>query len=262
MALEVTWLGHATALVVLDGLRVLTDPALTSRVAHLRRHHAVDVSMLEPDVVLISHVHMDHLHVPSLRLLTRDPRRHITIVVPSGAGRLVRRAGFAHVRETAVGDVQRFGTVTIDTVPAVHSGGRGPHSPVRVEAVGYVVSGVGGSVYFAGDTDLFDAMANFAGIDVALVPIGGWGASVGPGHLDALSAVDATRLLDPRAVLPVHWGTYSPITARPGRPAWLARPAEQFGAHLAAAGLDGRLRLLEPGGRLLLPATSDKEAGR
>jgi hypothetical protein len=69
-------------------------------------------------------------------------------------------------------------------------------------------------------------------------------------------------LLYPRVVLPVHWGTYSPITARPGRPAWLARPAERFGAHLAAAGLDDRLHLLEPGGRLLLPATSDDEAAR
>jgi L-ascorbate metabolism protein UlaG (beta-lactamase superfamily) len=262
MALEVTWLGHATALVVVDGLRVLTDPALTPRVAHLRRHHLVDMATLEPDVVLISHVHMDHLHVPSLRLLTRDQRHGTTIVVPAGSGRLVRRAGFADVRETMVGDILRFGSVSVDTVPAVHSGARGPHSRVKVEAVGYVISGVGGSVYFAGDTDLFDAMANFAGIDVALVPIGGWGADVGPGHLDALSAVDATRLLDPRAVLPVHWGTYSPIGVRRGRPGWLARPAEQFGAHLAAAGLDERLRLLEPGGRLLLPSTSGEGTAR
>jgi len=257
MTLEVTWLGHATALVVVDGLRVLTDPALTPRVAHLRRHHAVDVSTLEPDVVLISHVHMDHLHVPSLRLLTRDPSREITIVVPAGAGRLVRQAGFAAVRETVVGDVLRFGTVAVETVPAVHSRRRGPHTRVTAEAVGYVVSGVGGSVYFAGDTDLFDAMARLSGADVALLPIGGWGATVGTGHLDALTAVDATRLLDPRAVVPVHWGTFSPINGRRGRPGWLARPAEQFAAHLAAAGLDDRLVLVEPGGQLLVPATPD-----
>jgi L-ascorbate metabolism protein UlaG (beta-lactamase superfamily) len=257
MALEVTWLGHATALVVVDGLRVLTDPALTARVAHLRRHHPVDASMLEPDVVLISHVHMDHLHVPSIRLLTRDSSRQITAIVPAGAGRLVRRAGFAAVREAAVGNVVRFGTVAIETVPAVHSNARGPHSRVKADAVGYVVSGDEGSVYFAGDTDLFDAMVHLAGADVALVPIGGWGSSVGSGHLDALTAVDATRLLDPRAVVPVHWGTYSPINGRRGRPGWLARPAEQFGEHLAAAGLDDRLRLLEPGGQLLLPAATD-----
>lgn len=257
MALEVTWLGHATALVVVDGLRVITDPALTSRVAHLRRHHAVDLSTLEPDVVLISHVHMDHLHLPSLRLLTREPSRHVTIVVPAGAGRLVRRAGFAAVHETAVGEVQRFGTVTVDTVPAVHSGARGPHSRIKVDAVGYVISGIGGSVYFAGDTALFDAMADLAGADVALVPIGGWGASVGSGHLDALSAVDAMRLLDPRVVVPVHWGTYSPINGRRGRPSWLADPAERFEAHLTTAGLEDRLRLLQPGGHLLLPAASD-----
>ncbi len=112
-------------------------------------------------------------------------------------------------------------------------------------------------MYFAGDTDLFDAMADLADADVALVPIGGWGKDVGSGHLDAHTAVDATRLLRPRAVVPVHWGTYSPISARRGPPAWLSRPAEVFAADLAAAGLDDRLHLLEPGGRLVVPAAPD-----
>jgi L-ascorbate metabolism protein UlaG (beta-lactamase superfamily) len=77
---------------------------------------------------------------------------------------------------------------------------------------------------------------------------------VGNGHLDAHTAVAATRLLEPRFVVPVHWGTYSPISVRPGPPGWLARPAEEFATDLAAAGLDDRLHLLEPGGRLVVPA--------
>ncbi len=253
-ALDVRWLGHATVLVDIDGVRFLTDPALTPRIAHLRRHHAVDLDDLAPDVVLISHIHMDHLHVPSMRLLTSDRSRPITAVVPAGSTALVRRAGFAEVIESRVGDVHRFGTVTVETVPAVHSDARGPHRRVRAPAVGFVLSGNDGTVYFAGDTDLFDAMVDLAQADVALVPIGGWGESVGTGHLDAHTAVDATRLLEPRIVVPVHWGTYSPVSYRRGRPSWLARPAEVFATDLAAAGLDDRLHLLEPGGRLLLPA--------
>jgi L-ascorbate metabolism protein UlaG (beta-lactamase superfamily) len=139
-------------------------------------------------------------------------------------------------------------------VPAVHSDSRGPHRRARAAAVGYVIAGTDGSAYFAGDTDLFDAMVDLAGVDVALVPIGGWGATVGSGHLDSRTAVEATRLLDPGFVVPVHWGTYSPIAARRGPPLWLARPAEEFAGHLGAAGLDDRLHLLEPGGRLVVPA--------
>src|SRR3954463_9172758 len=107
-ALDVTWIGHATALVVIDGLRVLTDPALTPRLAHLRRHHPVDVDALAPDVVLISHLPLDHLHLGPLRLLTRDPARPVTIVVPAGSARLVRRAGFTTVHEARVGEAPRF----------------------------------------------------------------------------------------------------------------------------------------------------------
>ena len=96
----IRWLGHASAQVDIGGVRVLTDPALTDRLAHLRRHHHVDRQALErPDVIVISHVHLDHLHVPSLRMFGRD----IPIVVPAGAGGFVRRQGFADVHETRAG---------------------------------------------------------------------------------------------------------------------------------------------------------------
>jgi L-ascorbate metabolism protein UlaG (beta-lactamase superfamily) len=244
--LDICWLGHASALVELGGMRFLTDPALTTRLAHLRRHHPVDRDIVrDVDVVLISHVHMDHLHVPSLRLLG-DP----TIVVPAGAGRLLRRYGFSDVVETQIGDLTRFGTVTVDTVPAIHPSGRGPHSRVSAAAVGYVLRSPHQAVYFAGDTDLFDGMAALPSIDVALLPIAGWGPTLGPGHLDPARAVQATALVQPRLVVPIHWGTYSPIGLRRRRPGWLHRPAERFASEMADAGHGDRLRLLEPGGRL------------
>lgn len=236
----------------LGGVRVLTDPALTRRLAHLRRHHDVDPGSLGvPDVILISHVHTDHLHVPSLRLLGRD----VALVVPAGAGSFLRRRGFRRVRETSAGGTTDIGRLRIETVPAVHSGRRGPHSRVAVDAVGYVLRAEEGSVYFPGDTDLFPEMAALEGIDVALLPIGGWGRTVGEGHLDPGRAVRATELVQPRFVVPIHWGTYSPIRPRGGPPGWLGGPARRFETDLGRAGAGDRLRLLEPGGGLVLPTS-------
>jgi L-ascorbate metabolism protein UlaG (beta-lactamase superfamily) len=257
--LQIDWLGHATALVELAGQRFLTDPALTTRLAHLRRHHAVQPGVLdEIDVELISHVHMDHLHLPSLRLLG-----DVTLVVPEGAGRLLRRHGYADVAETRVGDRVMFGNVSVETVPAVHPAGRGPHTRVSAPAVGYVLSSPRRSVYFAGDTDLFDGMSGLPSIDVALLPIAGWGPTLGSGHLNPTRAALATELIRPRLVVPIHWGTYSPITPRRRPPEWLHRPAGQFAGALAEIGQADRLRLLEPGGRLVhggaLPASTASE---
>jgi L-ascorbate metabolism protein UlaG (beta-lactamase superfamily) len=244
---DIRWLGHASALVELSGTRFLTDPALTARLAHLRRHHAIDLAAIRDiDVVLISHVHMDHLHVPSLRMLGGD----VQVVVPAGAGRLLRRHGFSNVVETTVGGRTIFGEVTVETVPATHPSGRGPHSRIRAAPVGYVLRSAHRSVYFAGDTDLFDGMADLHSIDVALLPIAGWGPSVGTGHLDPQRAARATELIRPQLVVPIHWGTYSPISLLRNHPGWLYDPAERFASAMADAGHGDRLRLLEPGGRL------------
>ena len=202
---RVTWLGHASVLIELAGVRVLTDPALTPRLTHLRRHHHVEVSALErPDVVLISHVHMDHLHVPSLRLLGHE----VALVVPAGAGAMLRRRGFRAVRETRAGATIDIGPLTIEVVPAVHDARRGPHSRVAATPVGYVLRSAAGSVYFPGDTELFAAMGSLGPVDAALLPIWGWGPTLGPGHLDPDGAVRATELIEPRLVIPIHWDDF------------------------------------------------------
>ena len=92
--------------------------------------------------------------------------------------------------------------------------------------VGYVVRVAGRAVYFAGDTDLFDGMRELGPLDVALLPIWGWGQTLGERHLNPESAAIATKWLDPTTVVPIHWGTYSPLASRP----WatrLDRPAAQ-----------------------------------
>ena len=191
-------------LIELDGVRLLTDPVLRPRMWHLRRRVPLDRAGLgRIDAALVSHLHFDHLDLPSLRLLERD----VTLVVPVGARRLVR--GFTDVREVDVGDEVRIGEVTIHATPAEHDGER---IMLRsAPSLGFLVSG-SQRIYFAGDTDLFEGMSALAGsIDIALLPVSGWGSKVGPGHLDPLRAAQSLRLLKPRLAIPIHWGTFSPL---------------------------------------------------
>jgi L-ascorbate metabolism protein UlaG (beta-lactamase superfamily) len=241
---RVTWVGHATAHIDYGDFRVLTDPLLRRRVAHLRRRCELPVATVaEVDVVLLSHAHMDHLHVPSLRRIAPTT----PVVTPRGTRSLVRRAGFEHVIEVETGERVEVGPATLDVVDAVHPAGRGPHSNITAKPIGYVIEVAGHRTYFPGDTDLFDGMGSLGAIDLALLPIWGWGSSIGWGHLDPARAAEATDLIEPDAVIPIHWGTYSPEDGRLTLPAWLDSPANSFVSEMQAAGHAERLQLLHPG---------------
>jgi L-ascorbate metabolism protein UlaG (beta-lactamase superfamily) len=203
----VAWLGHATVIIELDGVRLLTDPLLHRTAAHLRRF-GTPVPVVPPtiDAVLVSHVHWDHLDLRSLDLLGRD----VHVVVPRGAGRLLERRGFADVTEVEESDEVTVGAVAVQAVHAEHKAGRGLFG-VNAPALGYVVAGTQ-RVYFAGDTDRFDEMARLApGLDVALLPVAGWGARIPAGHMDAGRAAESLLLLQPRIAIPVHWATFAPL---------------------------------------------------
>jgi L-ascorbate metabolism protein UlaG (beta-lactamase superfamily) len=242
MAGQIMYVGHATVLVDLDGVRLLTDPVLRSRVMHLKRAGSVPPSALRGiDAVLLSHGHWDHLDLPSLDRLGRE----LPVVCPRGLGPLLRRRRFEHVLEVEVGEDVRIGALTVTATFADHDGGRGPLG-AKATAIGYVVSG-SQRIYFAGDTDLFDGMADLAPLDVALLPIAGWGPKVGPGHLDPRGAAEAVRRLRPRLAIPIHWGTLARIGLRPE-----LDPPEEF--LRAAAGLapEVAVHVLQPGEILTL----------
>jgi L-ascorbate metabolism protein UlaG (beta-lactamase superfamily) len=248
--MEVTWIGHATALLDFDGYRVITDPLMTARVAHLRRRRPLpSPDFYDVDLILLSHVHVDHLHLRSLERL----RPTAKVLTPQGSGRLLRKAGFADVTEIVVGDEIDSGPITVEVVPAAHKRGRGPHSRVSADPVGFVVSGGGRRVYFPGDTDLFDGMADLGDIDLALLPIWGWGSTLGEGHLDPKRAAEATRIIQPELLLPIHWGTYAPEDGRRRLPTWFDQPPEDLRTELAAIDELHRLRLVEPGGTVTVP---------
>ena len=237
------WLGHASVLLELAGARVLTDPVMRSRIAHLTRRAAAPADVGSVDLVLISHVHHDHLDVPSLAALPGAP----PIVVPVGAGDGLRKRGFDTIIELDEGQSTEVSGVHITATPARHRARRGPFSP-WVPTLGFVLD-AGLRVYFAGDTDVYESMAALAPVDVALLPVWGWGPTLGEGHLNPRTAVDALRLLRPRIAVPIHWGTFFPIYLRGPAPAHPPREFKRLASELAP---DVTVCVLQPGETLPL----------
>ncbi len=243
--IRIEYVGHATVLVDVSGVKLLTDPLLRNRVAHLRRAVKVDGNALRGvDTVLISHLHYDHLDLPSLQRLGRE----MPVVAPHGAGALIRRkAGVKNVVEMRAGEQIEVGGLSVRATRAEHDTGRLPFG-VRAEPLGYVIEGGGRSVYFAGDTDVFDEMAELAPVDVALLPIWGWGPTMGPGHMDPTRAARAAALLRARAAIPIHWGTYYPIhLGIQGKPAFLGTPPALFEQAVSERAPATEVRVLQPG---------------
>lgn len=244
MTIGVTWLGHATVLLDLPGLRLLTDPFLRDRLGPLRRHGPTPRpgAIGAIGVIAISHAHPDHFDRASLRAIAGDP----LVIVPRGLGGAVRRAGL-RAHEVVVGETVTLApNWTITAVPARHW--RWPAAP-RAAAVGYLIEGAGRSgIYFAGDTARFRAMRDFADrVDLALLPVGSWGPHVSPGHLTPRSAAAVARDLAPRYAVPIHWGTLFPPRLERLLPGRLTEPAERFSALAARVAPAVDVRTLQPG---------------
>lgn len=237
---HLTWWGHSTVSVRHGATHVLTDPLLTGRVAHLRRRGSPAPRGLAPDAVVISHLHHDHLHLPSLR----DLPSGTTVLVPAGAGGLLRSLRL-RVVEVAAGDRVQVGDVTVRAVVAVHDDRRHPGSSWRAAPLGYVLEPrAGPRTWFAGDTaDASHLGADVGSVEVALVPVGGWGpASRSPvrgQHLGPVEAARVVRRVGASLAVPIHYGTLWPVGLR--LPRTFTSPGRQF------ADLVPEARLLAPG---------------
>jgi L-ascorbate metabolism protein UlaG (beta-lactamase superfamily) len=241
--IELLYVGHATALLEFEGATVLTDPVLRPHVGPLRRHGPRPASAsFHPDLVVISHQHRDHLDLPSLALLWPDT----PVIAPRGAAALVRRVGLSRVLEMAPGDSIEVAGLTVTATEAVHDGHRNPWS-AKTAPIGVLLEAPGARAYFPGDTDLFEGMAGLGPLDLALLPVWGWGPTLGAGHLDPAAAARALSLLRPRVAVPIHWGTLYPAGLKRLRPRPLSEPALLFARLASEQAPEVDVRVLAPG---------------
>jgi L-ascorbate metabolism protein UlaG (beta-lactamase superfamily) len=222
---------------------MLTDPLLRPRIRGLVHRHAyvLDPLPYPVDAVLISHLHHDHLDLPSLKLLGK----HTRILTPRHSRALLRRAGFGNTQEVRPGDRMEISGVQVLTTRAIHLGLRAPLGPWG-GCVGFVIEAEH-RVYFAGDTQAFSAMKSLGPIDIALMPIAGWGPVLGPGHMGPSAAVEALRLIRPRVVIPIHWGSLVPFGLHLREWSYLTRPPLEFVDSMRRELPDIQVQLLQPG---------------
>ncbi len=189
-------------------MRVLTDPVLVNRFVHLsRRSPAPGPSAALADLVLISHLHLDHFHLPSLRRI----RPGTPIVVPGASSDLLTGLDL-DVHEVLPGDVLDIAGLQVQVLEADHPATRHRWSRRVSPPLGFRVSAPGNeSFWFPGDTGPRTDVSHVAPVDLALVPVGGWGPTLGDDHVDPVQATDLVMQVGARWAVPVHWGTFWPV---------------------------------------------------
>jgi L-ascorbate metabolism protein UlaG (beta-lactamase superfamily) len=239
---EVLFVGHATVRLDIDGVRIVTDPLLRTRLGPLARHgeHPHPAVLDGASIVLISHGHPDHLDAWSLRRMAGAP----LVIVPRGLGEAVARIVPGAVVELAAGVDVTVGDLRIEAVPARHW--IAPGAP-RAQPVGYLVHGTT-TTWFAGDTGRTPALDLLAGrVDLALLPVWTWGPHLGPGHLGPRAAAEVLRDTGAAAAVPIHWGTLYPRRLHHVWDAPLREPGFRFASHAATLAPATDVRVLRPG---------------
>lgn len=219
--LRITWLGHSTSLVAIDGALFLTDPVFAKRVSPVpfagpARFHAPPLSIgaLPPlDAVVLSHDHFDHLDKAAVRLLAGTG---VPLVVPLGVGGALAAWGIpdGQVTELDWWESVEVGGVELHLTPARHFSGRGPGRMNTTLWGSWAFIGPRHKAWFSGDTGPFDAGVReigdrFGGFDVAMIETGAWHPAWDEIHLGPLQAVRMHELVRARALVPIHWGTFN-----------------------------------------------------
>jgi L-ascorbate metabolism protein UlaG (beta-lactamase superfamily) len=219
--LRVTWLGHSTVLLEIDGRLVLTDPVFGQRAAPVswlgpKRFHPVPLEpeQLPPlDVILISHDHFDHLDFPTI---SRLAHRETTWVTSLGVGAHLEAWGVPPQRIVELDWWQEADIAGLQIVatPSRHFQGRGPGTSTETFWSSWALRGPRHSVWFSGDTGPWDEGfeqigRHFGGFDLSLIEIGAWHPAWGSIHLGPDNAMKVHQQVRARTMMPVHWGTFS-----------------------------------------------------
>lgn len=238
-AIGVTWLGHASALIRVDGITALVDPVLAGDIPgtppRLTPPGLTPEQLPPVDVVMISHDHYDHLDVPTLRRLPRDT----PVVAGAGSAPWFARRGFVDVTELDWWTSVDVGGVRVEFVPSHHWSRRSAFDTARRLWGGWVLTGSDGrAVYHAGDTGYGPFLARIGArhrrIEVALLPVGAYAPRhlLRGVHMEPADAVRVAAELRARRVVPVHWGTF----VLSGEP--VTEPLTRVRAEWARAGHD------------------------
>jgi L-ascorbate metabolism protein UlaG (beta-lactamase superfamily) len=241
VTLRCTWWGHASTTVEAGGVRVAVDPLLTDRLAHLVRYaDSPGPEAARADLVLVSHQHLDHLHVPSLARFAPD----VPLVVPRGSEPVLSRLADRPLVPVEPGDLVERAGVRVEVLAASHDGRRHPLDRSETPALGFRVTHLvdGDTWWFPGDTGLREDMRRIEPVDLAVVPIGGWGPTLGEGHMGPADAAEAVSRVGARRALGVHWGTFWPVglrrLARGNHRELFEAPGRRFVESLAGSGTE------------------------
>jgi N-acyl-phosphatidylethanolamine-hydrolysing phospholipase D len=251
MTPSVTWIGHATTLVQLGGINILTDPIFSERASPLsflgpKRHVAPGIAIADLphiDAVLVSHNHYDHLDETSVRALAAQAGGPPLFVVPLGIKAWLAELGIEHAVELDWWQSVRIGAVEVVFTPAQHWSGRSLTDRMATLWGSYAIFAPDFQVWFAGDTayskDFADIHQHFAarqgdgrGFDLALIPIGAYEPRwfMRPQHVDPTEAVQIHRDLVAAHSIGIHWGTFELTDESLDEPPRaLARAARQAG---------------------------------
>lgn len=218
--LRVTWLGHSSVLIEIDGHRVITDPVFSDRTSPLswvgpQRYYAPPLAFTELpaiDAVLISHDHYDHL---DYRTIVAMKGWKTTFIVPLGVGAHLAYWGVptAHIIELDWWERTTLGNLTVVCTPARHASGRTPFDKDATLWASYALIGTTRRAYYSGDTGLFPAMkqigAQLGPFDVTMIEVGQYNRAWPDWHIGPEQAVTAHKWLRGRVLLPIHWALFS-----------------------------------------------------